>query len=185
MKLRLLRHGPVQAEAGLCYGVTDVGVWPEHTGAIAARIAPALPQSIALHSSPRGRCMALAEAIAALRPELPSPQADPRIAEMDFGAWEGRPWQAIARGEFDAWTADFADARAGSHGESVRGFMQRVGAAWDAWRASGRDALWVTHAGVIRAVLLLHQGVRCPARSAQWPARAIGFGECVEIEVLR
>ncbi len=41
--------------------------------------------------------------------------------------------------------------------------MARVGAAWDDWRASGRDAVWVTHAGVMRAALLLSRGVRLPA----------------------
>jgi alpha-ribazole phosphatase len=185
VKLYLLRHAPVQAEAGLCYGAADLAAWPDHTCEIAARMAPGLPAGIALHSSPRTRCMVLAQAIAALRAELPRVQADPRIAEMDFGAWEGRPWHAVERSEFDGWIADFADARAGGHGESVRGFMERVGAAWDAWRACGRDALWVTHAGVMRAALLLHQGVRCPVRSDQWPAQAIAFGECVEIDVSR
>jgi alpha-ribazole phosphatase len=183
VKLRLLRHAPVQAEEGLCYGVSDVAACPEHTGTIAARIAPALPERVVLCSSPRMRCMALAEAIAALRPALPPVQVDARIAEMDFGAWEGGTWQAIDRAAFDGWTADFADARAGGHGESVRGFMQRVGVAWDSWRASGQDALWVTHAGVVRAVLLLHQGVRCPSHPGQWPARAVAFGECLEIDL--
>lgn len=182
MKLRLLRHAPVQAEAGLCYGATNLAASPAHTRQIAARIAPALPSGIVLHSSPLARCRVLAQAVVALRPEL-RVQADPRIAEMDFGAWEGRPWEAIEPAALEAWSADFADARAGGDGESVRLFMQRVGAAWDAWRASGRDALWVTHAGVIRAVWLLQAGLGCPERSEQWPARAIDFGECVEVDV--
>jgi alpha-ribazole phosphatase len=46
----------------------------------------------------------------------------------------------------------------------------------------GRDAAWITHAGVIRAVLLLHQGVRRVERADQWPTRAIGMGEVVLIE---
>ena len=185
MKLHLLRHAQTTANAGLCYGITDVPVPHAATRALAAIAADRfLDGQHAWSCSPLKRCAGVAEAIVERRPGLDI-RKDPRLAEMDFGAWEGRPWHAVERSEFDGWTADFADARAGGHGESVRGFMERVGAAWDAWRACGRDALWVTHAGVMRAALLLHQGVRCPVRSDQWPAQAIAFGECVEIDVSR
>ncbi len=182
MKLWLLRHAPVEAEAGLCYGATDLACAAAATEAAAAAIAPLLPAGIAIHASPLRRCAALAQAIGAQRPGLPPAEADPRLAEMDFGAWEGRAWNAIARSEFDAWMADFADGRAGVHGESTRMFMARVGAAWDDWRAWRRDALWVTHAGVMRAAALLQRGVRCPADAGEWPRHAIGFGEWLTLE---
>ena len=175
--LWLLRHAPVEAPAGLCYGRTDLSCTTEATHEVSAQIAPLLPADIVIHTSPLQRCVALARAIADQQPALPTAALDPRLAEMDFGAWEGQPWDRIARADFDAWTADFADARAGIHGESTRLFMARVGEAWDAWRASGRDALWVTHAGVMRAVTLLQQGVRCPASASHWPREPIGFGE--------
>ncbi len=183
MKLWLLRHAPVEAAPGICYGATDFAAHAEATQAVAMAVAPLLPADIALNSSPLQRCRALANAVAALRPELTPFQFDARLAEMDFGAWEGCPWRTIPRADFDAWLADFEDARAGRSGDSTRLFMQRVGAAWDAWRASGRDALWVTHAGVIRAVWLLQGGVRCPATASEWPTRAIAFGELACIEV--
>ena len=151
------------------------------TRAVAERIAPTLPPGIAIASSPLQRCAALAQAIAALRPDLRC-QIDARLAEMDFGGWEECNWADIERGALDAWTRDFGDACPGGTGESTRRFMQRIGLAFDAWRDSGRDAVWVTHAGVIRAVWLLRQGVRCPERSDQWPAQPIAFGECVTIE---
>ena len=182
MKLWLLRHAPVDAVPGTCYGATDLTAQAEPTQAAAVSVAPLLPAGMALHSSPLQRCSALAGAIAGLRRELPPFQFDARIAEMDFGAWEGRPWSAIDRTDFDAWLSDFEDARAGVTGESTRLFMQRVGAAWDAWRATGRDALWVTHAGVIRAVWLLQKGVRCPTSAIDWPTQAIGFGELTSVE---
>ena len=182
MRLWLLRHAPVDAAPGTCYGATDLTALAEATQAAAASVAPLLSASMALHSSPLQRCSALAGAIAGLRRELPPFQFDARIAEMDFGAWEGRPWSAIDRTDFDAWLSDFEDARAGVTGESTRLFMQRVGAAWDAWRATGRDALWVTHAGVIRAVWLLQKGVRCPTSAIDWPTQAIGFGELTSVE---
>lgn len=179
--LWLLRHAPVDAPAGLCYGRTDLSCVAEATQAVAAAIAPLLPADIALYSSPLQRCATLARAIAEHRPALMEATIDPRLAEMDFGAWEGQPWDRIPRVDFDLWMADFTDARAGTHGESTRLFMARVGEAWDAWCASGRDALWVTHAGVIRAVTLLQRGVRMPMDASEWPRRAIGFGECVRV----
>lgn len=182
MKLLLVRHARTSAAVGLCYGRTDVAVPAEATLALAERIAAELPADIALVSSPLQRCAALVHAIAVLRPDL-SLHIDPRLAEMDFGAWEERSWTAIDRAEFDRWITDFADARAGGSGESTRQFMLRVGSAFDGWRDGGRDALWVTHAGVIRAVWLLREGVRCAERADQWPAQTIAFGECVSVEL--
>ncbi|MDP9601305.1 UNVERIFIED_ORG: alpha-ribazole phosphatase [Variovorax paradoxus] len=173
--LWLQRHAPVVAEPGLCYGATDLEAHADATLAAAERIAPLLPVGIVLCSSPLKRCTALAEAIVALRPDL-TVQRDARLAEMDFGAWEGRPWAGIPREDFDAWTADFADLRAGVHGESVRAFMSRIAQAHDEWLARGRDTLWVTHAGVLRAVTLLRRGIRCPASAGDWPAGEMPFG---------
>jgi alpha-ribazole phosphatase len=181
--LWLLRHAPVEAAAGLCYGRTALSCAAEATQAVAVQIAPRLPPDIAIHSSPLQRCTTLARALVDERPALPTAAIDPRLAEMDFGAWEGQPWDRIPRADFDAWMGDFADARAGTHGESTRFFMARVGEAWDGWRTSQRDVLWVTHAGVIRAVLLLQQGVRCPADAGEWPRQPIGFGEWLTVEV--
>jgi alpha-ribazole phosphatase len=182
MKLLLLRHARTLAADGLCYGRLDVPVHPALTREAAERVAAGLPASLALRHSPLVRCHDLALALAALRPEL-QPTAEPRIAEMDFGDWEDRPWSSIARAEFEAWMAAFADRPAGGSGESTRAFMQRVGGAFDDWRAGGRDALWVTHAGVIRAVELLHTGQRCVERGDQWPSRPIAFGELLTVEV--
>lgn len=175
MKLWLLRHAPVIAEAGLCYGATDLDAAQFETTAAAAAIASELPHGVAVHCSPLQRCRMLASAIEAVRPDLQA-HVDARLSEMDFGTWEGRLWKAIERAEMKRWTDDFADTRVGGHGESVRIFMQRIEAAWDDWRASGNDALWVVHAGVMRAVQLLHGGVRCPDNASQWPGEPIEFG---------
>ena len=182
MKLHLLRHAQTTANAGLCYGITDVPVPHAATRALAAIAADRfLDGQHAWSCSPLKRCAGVAEAIVERRPGLDI-RKDPRLAEMDFGAWEGRPWAAIPRPELDAWTLDFADTPAGGTGETVRLFMQRVGAAFDDWRHGGRDAVWITHAGVLRAAWLLQVGGHCPAHAGQWPRRAIAFGECVTID---
>ncbi|MDM0067905.1 histidine phosphatase family protein [Variovorax sp. J31P207] len=183
MKLLLVRHARTTAVDGFCYGRTDVPVLPEVTRAVAERVAPELPEGVSLTCSPLSRCSELAQAIVALRPDLAVAGADPRIAEMDLGEWEEQLWSAIDRAEIDAWTRDFADVRAGRSGECTRQFMRRVGEAFDAWRAGGRDAVWITHAGVIRCAWLLRDGIRAIERSDQWPGQPIAFGECITIEI--
>lgn len=173
--LWLQRHAPVVAAPGLCYGATNLQAHAQGTLDAAQRIAPLLPAGLVLRSSPLRRCAELADAIVALRPDL-TVRHDARLAEMNFGAWEGRPWSDIPREDFESWTADFANAPAGVHGESVRAFMQRVAAAHDEWQAGEGDALWVTHAGVLRAVTLLRRGLRCVDTAADWPAGELAFG---------
>ncbi len=180
-KLWLVRHAETDAGAGICYGTSDVGVPLEATRALAAQLAPSIPVGAALSCSPLRRCVELAQAIEALRPELIA-QADTRLTEMDFGAWEGREWAAIARAEFDGWIGNFADGRPGGTGESTRRLLQRVGDVFDEWLLSRRDAVWITHAGVIRAVQLLQRGVRSIERADQWPSAPIAFGACILIE---
>ena len=180
--LWLARHAVVTQGAGRCYGRLD---WPADeaaTQAAAQALARRLPAHVCVAQvSLRRRCLQLAKALAALRPGLRW-RVDARLAEMDFGAWEGQTWEAIGRTAMDAWLADFADARPGG-GECVRAFMARVGAAWDEWQATGGAALWLTHAGVMRAALLLARGVRLPARAGDWPRDTLLPGEMLALRV--
>lgn len=175
MKLWLARHAPVAGAQGLCYGASDLPADAAATQAAARALAGQLPQGLAVRCSPLGRCRQLAAALQALRPDLAA-KPDERLREMDFGAWEGRPWATIERDAFERWLDDFQDARPGGHGESVRVLMARVASAWDEWQASGADQAWVTHAGVMRAALLLARGVRLPATARQWPDDALALG---------
>lgn len=181
MKLWLVRHAEVAAPTGLCYGRSDLPAEPAATARAAARLAAELPKGLAVRASPLQRCELLAQSLCRLRPDL-TLQIDTRLREMDFGAWEGRSWADIARADFDAWLADFADARPAGNGECVRELMARVAAAWDGWRASGHDAVWITHAGVVRAALLLARGLRQPPSAADWPAEAVPHGLSVCID---
>lgn len=101
--------------------------------------------------------------------------------ELDFGLWENQRWDAIPQDAWDDWMADFGDHRFGGK-ESVNALLSRVGQAWDAWRECGQDAVWITHAGVVRAAGLLAQGQRTVERSAQWPTKALPFGAWVVVE---
>lgn len=175
MNLWLARHAQPLVGAGICYGAHDIAADTQATHEAAQRLAQALPAGLEVACSPLSRCTRLARALQALRPDLSPVVTDPRLAEMDFGLWEGRRWDDIGQAALDAWTADFARHRPGG-GESVAGFMARVGSAFDSLRPD-RATLWITHAGVIRAATLLARGVRQIAHAGEWPATAPGYGQ--------
>ncbi len=43
------------------------------------------------------------------------------------------------------------------------------------------DQVWITHAGVARAAMLLEQGIRMPHSAQQWPAQAPVFGGWIKL----
>lgn len=174
MKLWLVRHAAPLVEPGVCYGRTDMPAGERETQEAAQYLARQLPPSIGLVGSPLKRCMQLATTLCVLRPDLSS-RPDTRLAEMDFGAWEGRRWDAIGEEALRAWTDDFASHRPGG-GESVDEFMARVAAAYGEAHAAGQDTAWITHAGVIRAVSLIAQGQLTVRHASDWPELAPSFG---------
>ncbi len=176
--LWLVRHAQPLTASGLCYGASDIAADAQATQVAADALAAAVPMGIQVIHSPLQRCEQLAHVLQGLRPDL-TYKTDVRLAEMNFGQWEGQRWDAIARTELDAWAADFASWRCGG-AEMVSEVMHRVGAAWDETQASGRPTLWITHAGVIRAATLIASGQRRVDTAAQWPLKAPGFGQwCV------
>jgi alpha-ribazole phosphatase len=177
MRLWLVRHAQPLIGSGLCYGRLDMPADAAATAACAGQLAALLPPGLRVACSPLQRCEQLAHALYAQRPDL-AYKTDARLQEMDFGQWEGRAWQAIARNELEAWTRDFAHYTVGHDGESVTRFMTRVASAFDALGGPGDgDVVWITHAGVIRAAGLLAQGRRHVERADQWPLDAPKYGQ--------
>lgn len=173
MKLWLLRHARVTLEAGLCYGASDVPADPALTRVAAESAAARLPRGLPVCVSGLGRAQQLARELHDLRSDLGSAVTDPRLNEMNFGHWELQPWDAMPRAAFDAWMADFAHHRFGG-AESTQQIIDRVADAVDDLRTqSVGEAVWVTHAGVIRAVQYIATHGRGPIRYAsQWPREA-------------
>ena len=177
-QLWLARHAQPLVAPGHCYGVLDVPADALATAQAAQRLAQALPASLAVWHSPLQRCTQLAHALQAQRPELHS-QPDTRLQEMDFGCWEGRAWDSIARADIDRWVAAFATHCPGG-GESLQTMLARVAAALqqakDTAQQKHTDVLWLTHAGVARCVQwLLERHHQAPC-AAQWPVVAPEWG---------
>lgn len=181
MKLWLVRHAQPLIAPGICYGQLDMDADPEATRNCAVALAKVLPKGIYANISPLQRCEQLWPILIGLRPDL-SYKSDARLKEMNFGNWEGKPWSDIPKAALDAWTADFSSHPAGGTGESVSQFMARVASAFDELPAS-KDALWITHAGVIRAAQLLSGGTRRIERADQWPTAAPAYGQWCTLDV--
>jgi alpha-ribazole phosphatase len=186
MRLWLVRHARVMLAGGLCYGASDVPADPDHTQAVAATLATVLPFGVPLWVSGLGRAQQLATAVRAHRADLAAPTVDRRLNEMNFGHWERQAWDAIPRSAFDAWMADFAHHRFGG-AESTQQVIDRVAAALTDTAAATRemgvaDAVWVCHAGVIRAVqYLAAHGMQPIAGAHQWPEHAPQPGGYIQV----
>ncbi len=170
MILHLTRHPKPVIEVGVCYGRLDISA--ENVKAVAEKLLAELPLNLPVWTSPLIRCRTLAEFL------HPRPMLDARLVEMDFGLWEGRPWDAIPRTELDAWAADVA-GYAPPGGESPRQLQQR---ALDF--VAGLDvpeAVIVTHAGVIRTLLAHWRGLP-PER---WTELVFDYGSCTRVVVRR
>ncbi len=181
MTLWLVRHAQPLIESGVCYGQLDIPADPQATRHCAQQLAKVLPKGIAAITSSLQRCELLAPELIGLQPDL-MVKNDPKLQEMSFGQWEGRAWTDIPKAELDAWTADFANYRAGGTGESVTQFMTRVAAAFDELDPT-RDTLWVTHAGVIRAATLIVSGIRHISRAKEWPLAAPAYGQWCKLHI--
>lgn len=165
MRLILIRHPKPHIAAGVCYGRTDLPVAPEQLEQTLADLPHALacvPTELPLYTSPLQRCSVLARRLS------PAPVFDARLVEMDFGAWEMRRWDDIARTDIDAWVADLPHYRPGG-GESVLQMATRIAAFHaDMQRQLGHagEAIVICHAGAMRLLAACHAGLN-PAEMAQ------------------
>lgn len=163
-QIYLIRHPAVAVAPGICYGRCDVAL-REPVDALGAELRTQLPAEFTLLSSPLARCRLLAEA-------LGQPRYDPRLRELDFGAWEMQAWESIARPLIEAWAADPLDFR-GHGGESVRQMATRaIAALQEALAGEARALVIVAHAGPLRALAGHLQGM--PA--ATWMQLELPYG---------
>ena len=173
-RLVLIRHPAAVGAAGRCYGRTDL---PAGDGA--ATIATALGRlaGIGLRqvwSSPAVRCRGVARAIATATGG--TLRIDPRLHELDFGAWEGRPWRDLPRAEVDAWIADPLH-RAPPGGETGAALIARV-RAFLGTLGDGAHVV-VSHGGPLKVMAALAAG-----REIDLWADPPGFGTVTEAVIV-
>jgi alpha-ribazole phosphatase len=169
--MKAWRHPRPIGHAGRCIGArTDLAVDPRKAKRLAHRIRATarregLPRAVVC--SPLRRCRAVA---AWLRRWGWRRVVDARLAEMDFGAWDGLRWSDIGREAVDAWCADFARHPPGG-GECVAQLMARA----QAWQPPAGVAVLIGHAGWLAA-----RGLRFEPLASDWPA-PLPFGGCLDL----
>nr|WP_246495736.1 histidine phosphatase family protein [Ameyamaea chiangmaiensis] len=147
----MVRHPPVAVPDGVCYGRLDVPLRPGWEGwarALAGAVADARPER--LLCSPAQRCVLPAGVMGHVLGL--DATIEPRLAELDFGTWEGQPWDHIDRAGLDRWAAA-PETFAMPSGESASDLQARVRAVWDELRMDGRSTMIVTHGGPLRYLL--------------------------------
>ena len=106
-------------------------------------------------TSPLTRCADFARALSE-RQGIPL-RMDPRLAELDFGDWEGRTAAELMATDAEALGRFWADpvAHPPPGGEPLLAFQARVLAAWEELvrQDRGDRTLVISHGGVIRVIL--------------------------------
>ena len=154
--LLLIRHGATAWNAaGRIQGQTDVPLSPRGRREVAAWRLPEAWQDARWLASPLGR----ARETAALLTDRPV-AIDPRLSEMDWGAWEGqrltelRAAAPAVMAQNEARGLDFRPPG----GESPREVCARLRLLIAELAAAPTPVVAVTHKGVMRAALVLATG---------------------------
>ncbi len=172
MRLLLVRHGETDWNAeGRYQGQSDVplsAIGQQQAMALARRLAR--EEIHALYASDLQRAWQTAEVIAA--PHGLPVRPEPRLREIDFGAWEGLTFDEIRQRHpqaLAAWEADPLGV-APPGGESLAQVVARVGQVLDdiARSCQDRTVLFVAHGGLLQVLLCLALGL---APRARWQFR--------------
>jgi alpha-ribazole phosphatase len=176
MDVLLIRHTPVDAAPGTCYGRRDLPLLQPALAAFEA-VEAALPPVDHVVGSPLRRCSELTHWLAQRRGVAVT--LEPRWQELDFGQWEGRRWDDIGRTQraaLNRWALD-PMGFAAPGGESVRALHVRTQAALASLRGHAAAQGWrrvavVTHGGPIRTLLTQAMG----SGSTKMNALEVPFG---------
>lgn len=180
----VLRHGAVAGRAHVFRGTLDEPLSAQGMQQMwqsLARCPAANFDTVA--TSPLKRCHEFA-AVCAAQQCLPL-QVLPSFGELAFGDWEGlTPDEASARhpAEYRAFRASHGEY-APPNGEALAQFRKRVARGWNEWlvQDAGMNRLLITHAGVMRAVLMELFGYT-PAQAFQI---ALPEAACLRISCLQ
>ena len=150
MELILIRHTSVDVPPGVCYGQTDVPLKPtfeEEAAKTLANLKTILADgqmSEQVYTSPLTRCVRLAEYCG-----YPDAERERRIMEINFGAWEMKPFDHNDDPRLKEWYADYLNVAA-TGGESFAMQYERVGRFLDELKQKPwQRVLLFAHGGVL------------------------------------
>lgn len=166
IRLAFLRHGVTGwNREGRIQGRTDIPLDTEGRERLSRLTLPEAWRDAALHASPLSRAVETAHLLGKGRPV----RTDPRLIEMDWGAWEGlrgldlRADPAGGYRDIEEWGWDFrppggespADVR-----DRLTGWLHSLSTRQESPLPSGEREihLVITHIGVIRVALALAWG---------------------------
>ncbi len=156
------RHPRPIGAAGRCVGAgCDLAVPARRAKRLARRIQAHARRHRLAHeiwTSPLSRCRAVGRW---LRRWGWRHQIDAALAELDFGAWDGRRWADIPKEEIDAWVARFATF-APPGGESLVTLLERA----SAWSGG---TLVVSHGGWMLARRWMNEHPQATPHAHEWP----------------
>jgi len=177
MRVTLIRHGSVVKEYAHCYnGHIDIGLSPEGRAE-----AHALAKRFATEQFDRIYCSDLKRARETLAPfaQVQDAHYTSKLREKSWGKHEGLSFEAIcATGvvyeDFKQWL-DALD------GEKFQSFCKRVAEFFfkELPATGAKSVLVVTHAGVIRTLIMLQEQISLEEAFA----RKLPYGSAVEIEL--
>lgn len=177
MTLYIWRHPKPIAAEGICIGQTDIGVDRRKSKRLANQIEHftrehQLPKLIWV--SPLQRSLKVGQILAQRGFQC---RIAPELVEIDFGEWDGRPWEQIAKQEIDDWCDNFAHF-APDKGESLQQLFERV----EGWlnkvlaEQGSTPILAVGHAGWINAAKMIESRQGAPKIAADWSS-SVAYGE--------
>lgn len=149
MRVLLLRHGFTEANENHLYcGSTDLPLSPAGRAALRRMDLPAAGTRFI--TSGRKRCNETLEAVFGPVPK----EIEPDFREVDFGDFEMKSYEMLRDDPaYQAWLTGDNDKNVPPHGESGEQMKERVIAAFARVQKDGRDAVIVTHGGVIAAIM--------------------------------
>lgn len=155
--LYFVRHTRVGIPSGVCYGQKDVPLADSFDAELQC-IKNALGdiEFSHIYSSPLQRCKTLA---LRLCKKNIYPIFDNRLMEMNFGLWEGVSWDDIYNDEYGQKWFSMYDSISCPNGESFGDMVARVSQFLASLPKDDGNILIVTHAGVIRSVNVITEGV--------------------------
>lgn len=150
MEITLIRHTAVDVPPGVCYGQTDVPLkdsFEQEAAATLERLKASMPEGGTfdhVYTSPLTRCVRLADYCG-----YPDAERDRRLMEINFGAWEMKPFDRNDDPRLQEWYADYLNVAA-TGGESFAMQYERVSGFLDELKQKPyRHVAIFAHGGVL------------------------------------